>query len=286
MAEKISSAQDIVERLSASYRVNTQKALSEKLDVPSNNVSAWVQRNSVPGNAIVKCVLDTGADIHWLVSGEFANASFEVDDNSPKGKQLYDLMQLSGGKPLVRRVLDAYGFRTQKELSDHLNISSGTISTWIRREFFPGDVVICCALDTGVSLEWLATGNHKPASSQPSAYAVDDSLLKIKRKLLIAGQLESASDITLDRAFIPADASEDKLCYVSSGKSAWLVVMENIDVSNGMFLLDIDGALDVYKVSRRPGNKILVSGRDNDFECAVSDVKAVGIVVSVINQMI
>lgn len=45
-----------------------------------------------------------------------------------------------------------------KELGDLLGISSGTISTWVRRDFFPGDVVVTCALDTGVSLEWLATG--------------------------------------------------------------------------------------------------------------------------------
>lgn len=243
-------------------------------------------RNSVPGNAIVKCVVDTGADIHWLVNGEFANASFEIDNNSPKGKQLYELIQLSGGRPLFRRVLDAYGFRTQKELSHHLNIPSGTISTWIRREFSPGDVVIFCSLDTGVSLEWFATGNHKPAASQPLANVANDSVRRIKRKLLVAGQLEGDADITLDRAFIHAGVSEEKLCYVSYGKSAWLVLMENIEVSNGMLLLDIDGALDFYTVSRCPGNKILVFGRDNDFECAVSDVKAVGVVVSIINQMI
>lgn len=54
--------------------------------------------------------------------------------------------------------LDAYGFTMQKQLGDLHELSSGTISTWVRRNFFPGDVVVACALDTGVSLRWLATG--------------------------------------------------------------------------------------------------------------------------------
>ena len=58
----------------------------------------------------------------------------------------------------MRRILFAYGCTMQKDLGDLLGISSGTISTWVRRDFFPGDVVVACALDTGVSLAWLATG--------------------------------------------------------------------------------------------------------------------------------
>lgn len=72
----------------------------------------------------------------------------------------------NGGKTVLRRILDAYGFNMQKELGDLLGISSGTISTWVRRDFFPGDVVVTCALDTGVSLEWLATGKGQMRDSK------------------------------------------------------------------------------------------------------------------------
>ncbi|WME30272.1 helix-turn-helix domain-containing protein [Klebsiella pneumoniae] len=41
------------------------------------------------------------------------------------------------GKIVLRRILDAYGFKLQKELGDHLNIPSGTMSAWVRREHFP-----------------------------------------------------------------------------------------------------------------------------------------------------
>lgn len=59
------------------------------------------------------------------------------------------LDELEGGKAVLQRILDAYGFTMQKQLGDLHELSSGTISTWVRRNFFPGDVVVACALDTG-----------------------------------------------------------------------------------------------------------------------------------------
>lgn len=65
------------------------------------------------------------------------------------------LDELEGGKAVLTRMLQAYGFSMQKELGDLYGLSSGTISTWVRRDIL-GDVVVACALDTGVSLRWLA----------------------------------------------------------------------------------------------------------------------------------
>ncbi|WP_338326720.1 helix-turn-helix transcriptional regulator [Pectobacterium brasiliense] len=106
-----------------------------------------------------------------------------------KGKSLYDQILASGGKAVLRRMLDAYWFSTQKELGDLLGISTATISTWIRRNFFPGDVVIACALDIGVSLEWLATGRGITSSGQGLAVDAPETVT-IAKKRLLAGKLE------------------------------------------------------------------------------------------------
>ena len=158
-------ASEILDRLSSAYGVNSQKALAEALGVPAANVSNWLQRNSVPGGAFVKCSLDTDADLRWLSTGEFENSNNQISKRSLKGKELYDQILNSGGKAVLQRILQAYGFKTQKELSDLLGIPTGTISTWIRRDFFPGDVVVTCALDTGVSLEWLCLGDNSAKKS-------------------------------------------------------------------------------------------------------------------------
>lgn len=120
------SALEIVERLCSASGVTTQKALAECLGVPAANVSNWVQRDSVPGSAFVKCALDTDSNLNWLTTGKFANASFGEVIYSLRGAALYNEITSNGGKPILRRIIDAYGFTLQKQLCDLLGISSGT----------------------------------------------------------------------------------------------------------------------------------------------------------------
>jgi len=53
------------------------------------------------------------------------------------------------------------------------------------------------------------------------------------------------------------------------------------ELSNGSWLLDIDGTLDVYAVSRCPRNKLCVIGQDCEFECSTNEVIARGLVVDI-----
>lgn len=267
------NTQDVIERISSAYGVSTQKALAEVLGVPSNSVSTWVQRNSFPGKAIIQCSLDTGADLNWLLTGQIANLNLQ--DSSPlKGKALYDEILASGGKPVLRRILDAYGFTMQKELGDLLDISSGTISTWVRRDFFPGDVVVTCALDTGVSLEWLATGKGKMRESNEAGFS---DISTIKKSRLESGELKDAGAWHPDPSMIPSDSEE--MIFVEGVGASWLVDRSASNISNGRWLIDIDGALDVFDVIRLPGGKVRLSNKSAEFECNISDIKPAGSVV-------
>ncbi|MEI7184282.1 phage repressor protein CI [Pectobacterium carotovorum] len=285
MISEKGSTSEILERLFSSYGVTSQKELAERLGIAPNNISGWTKRGSVSGNAIIKCALDTGADLHWLVTGEFENSHLQIDSETLKGKPLYDQILASGGKAVLRRMMDAYGFRTQKELGDLLGISTATISTWIRRNFFPGDVVIACALDTGVSLEWLATGKGKATTVQGVDGHAPETIT-IDKKRLLAGKLEEDGFCAIDASFLPEGITQEKLCYIRSGKDAWLVEMGEGEISNGTWLLDIDGTLDVYSVSRRPGSKLIVSGRDGEFDCTVGEVVVKGIVTIIFKTAI
>lgn len=288
MSESKPNASEVLDRLSSSYGVSTQKELAVCLEISPGNVSAWVQRGSVPGNAIIKCALDTGADLKWLVTGLFANANCKNTNVSKNaragsGKTLLKKMLSAGGKSVLKRILDAYGFTTQKELSEYLEISTGTISTWVRREYFPGDVVITCALDTGASLEWLATGEMNAESQEVS---VNSGVSTIPKKLLLAGKLDDDGFCYIDESFVPDGVNFDNLAYVRGGKSSWLIDMGVNDLSNGCWLLDIDGTLDVYSISKRPGNKLLVIGQDGEFECLTNEVTAKALVVIIFRTSI
>lgn len=276
MSEENLNAQAIVERISAAYGVSSQKALADALDVPANNISSWLQRESIPYKAIVKCALDTGMDLHWIVSGEFANAKH--DGEKPlQGKSLYDEMMATGGRPVLRRILDAYGFHMQKELGDLLDISSGTISTWVRRDFFPGDVVVACALDTGVSLRWLATGKGEMFEGR-APVAENPQVLMIPAFRHESGELKEEGEWALDNALAPA--SKDDLIFVQGLNSAWLVDRSvSQKISNGRWFVTIDDTIDVFDVLRLPGGKIRLTNAAADFECHVSEITPFGRVV-------
>lgn len=265
-------ATDVLDRILSSYGFSMQKQLAEYLGIASSNVAGWIARNQIPGNVIVQCGMDTGADVNWIVTGELAKANFSAPVSIANGKALYDEIMSNGGKPILRRIMDAYGFSLQKQLCDLLQISSGTVSTWIRRDYFPGDVVVTCALDTGVSLQWLATGK----GGQVSATEIH-SQNTIPKKNLNSGVLEDAGDWCADLAFIPNNLNIPT--FVTSNAGSWLVDLGVKGISNGRWLLGIDDKYDVYDIALLPGKKISVSSKSSNFTCAADEVTTAGKVV-------
>ncbi|WP_440482826.1 phage repressor protein CI [Serratia marcescens] len=268
-------ASEVLERILSSYGFKMQKELSDKLGIAKSNVGSWLQRGQVPGNVIVQCALDTGADVEWLITGELANSNFEVGKSLVSGKALYEQIQASGGKPVLRRMLDAYGFRTQKELGDFLDISTATISTWVRREYFPGDAVVTCALDTGVSLLWLSTGQGSPGN--PDSVSYETTFLTLNRWSISSGALNKDGSWICDPTFV--SSSDKNIGYVEKDSAAWLVDFDSNMLGNGMWLLNIDGVHDIYSIARIPGNRVKVSDLSSSFECSVDDVVCVGKII-------
>lgn len=279
MIDETQNAEEVLERLYASYNVSSQKALAEAMKIHPGNVSNWVQRNSVPSSAVLTCALETGADLQWLLTGELKNLSFDVVKDRLKGlsgKSLYDEVLAAGGKPILRRMLDAYGFELQKDLGDRFNLSSGTISSWVRRNFFPGDIVVACALETGVSLRWLVTGQGDMKGEGGFLLPTNDNVCDVPKFQLLSGELKSVGSWTCDKSFIPVSVSSPAL--VDGAKHSWVIDRNTKTISNGRWFVDIDGAIDVCDIARLPGNKLKVNSSSAQFECDVNDVKPVGLV--------
>ena len=97
-----------------------------------------------------------------------------------------------GGKAAIDCILEAYGYTTKQTLCDKLGISSSTLANRYLRDTFPADYVIQCALETGVALEWLVTGEGSkiPSASSPKhleklpAYTLSNGVL-VKMALLL-----------------------------------------------------------------------------------------------------
>ncbi|ALV92030.1 MULTISPECIES: phage repressor protein CI [Pantoea] len=278
MIEEKGGSTQILERLMSSYGVNTQKDLAAALGIPANNISGWTQRDSVPGNAIIKCALDTGAELRWLVSGELAKASFIRGADALIGKVLYDEITSSGGKPVLRRIMDAYGFTLQKQLCERLGISSGTVSTWVRRNYFPGDVVVTCALETGASLQWLATGKENQKKSLDNEHNVTS----IPKKNLNDGVLIDTGFWSVDLSIISNVIKTPIL--ISSNTDLWIIDGSVNELSNGLWLLGVDDKYDIYKVALLPGKKISVNSGGDSFVCMDNEVYGYGKVAVTIGK--
>lgn len=275
----------VIERLLISYGVRNRQAYSEITKVPLSTISNWVKSGKVPGDYLIQCTLDTGADLKWLMEGtELTNVRFEPGNYPMQGIRLMEAMQNSGGKEILQRIMQAYGFTMQKELGDHLGIPSGTMSAWVRREHFPGDVVIVCALDTGASLYWLATGNGGLYESNVTAPTEQTSLITIKKYRLENGELKKFGNWLADPSMIPDN--QDGLMFVEGMGKSWLVDISVENIANGRWLISIDGAKDVFNVIRMPGNKVRLTNDSADFECSLSDITPSGRVIFTLEKHI
>lgn len=260
---------EVLERMLSAYGYSMQKELAEHLGIAKSNVAGWVQRGQVPGNAIIQCVLDTGADLKWLITGKLEKASFPYPEPIVIGKTHYEEVIANGGKPVLRRILDAYGFTMQKQLCDLLGISSGTVSTWLRRNYFPGDIVVTCALDTNVSLKWLATGRGELSRQET---ALQNNMMP--KKILSAGILENAGDWSCELSFLPRKPIAP--IFISSNEGCWVIDTALASISNGLWLLGVDEKYDIYEVALLPGRKIKVNNKFSSFICEIDEVKVSG----------
>lgn len=90
----------------------------------------------------------------------------------------------TGGAAVLDRVLQAYGFKTKLMMANHLNISSASLVQRYKRDQFPSDIVVRCMAETGVSLQWLATGEGEFSPNEPNQKETvlsDETLEKLER---------------------------------------------------------------------------------------------------------
>ncbi|WP_263054254.1 helix-turn-helix domain-containing protein [[Curtobacterium] plantarum] len=286
--ELLTNVSEILERILSSYGVKSRQEYAALTKTPVGTIQNWVARGKLPGDYLVQCVFDTGVDLQWLVSGNVANATSKNSiDYHLKGKDLLTAMQNSGGKVVLRRLMDAYGFTMQKQIGDHLNIPSATISAWLRREHFPGEAVIACALDTGVSLYWLATGNgsmyeERTSHSVETSNSTTEEFRRLTKFDIHTGQLIEAGSWICDPSFISPSVKDAALLF--KGANQWCVSLETKAVGNGRWVIDLDGIVDVYDVSRLPGNRLNVRNESTQFECHADDIECVGMVLITLNK--
>lgn len=64
------NCRDVINRTLLAYKVKTVKALSLKWGITPSVIASRIQRNSMPADIVLRCVMDTGANPQWLCTGE------------------------------------------------------------------------------------------------------------------------------------------------------------------------------------------------------------------------
>jgi phage repressor protein C with HTH and peptisase S24 domain len=201
----------------------------------------------------------------------------------------------TGGREAIERLLKAYGFSTKQALADHLKISKSTMANRNLRDSFPAEWVIQCALETGVSLLWLATGQGEMFTSEDrEKIPVNESNVtlrplskivapSIKQAELKNGELNNEGEVLLDSSLL--DSEPGNSLFIKTSTDCFVVDISVKQVSNGYWLVDIDGVKSIVKIARIPGNRIVVHQDDSSFECSVDDVEVVGRAIKVIKSI-
>ena len=201
----------------------------------------------------------------------------------------------SGGRDAINRLIKAYNFSSRQQLCEHLSVSKSTMANRYLRDSFPAEWVIQCALETGISLLWLATGqgdmytrnsdekipkNETFVTVRPLSKIVAPSIKHVELK---NGELQSDDEILLDSRLLDGDSSNS--LFVKTATESFVVDTSVKQISNGYWLVDIDGVKSIVKIARVPGNKIVVHQDEASYECSVDDVEAIGRAVKVIKSL-
>lgn len=181
----------------------------------------------------------------------------------------------SGGRQAIERLVEAYGFSTRQALADHLKVSKSTLATRYMRDIFPSDWVITCALETGASLEWLTTGD----GSKFEHYKSD--IITLEKKKIIDGNLFPAGNVFFDKVILPTNFS--KAVIIEDSSILYVVEENDLELHDGMWLVNMDGLYSVRHVARIAGNKIRISNDTLSFDCDKDAIQLAGSIIKTIS---
>ncbi|CNI01213.1 CI repressor [Yersinia aldovae] len=178
------------------------------------------------------------------------------------------------GAAVLDRIIAAYGFSSKIMLAQHFDIAASSLSSRYKRGGFPADFAVMCMAETGVTLEWLATGEGK---------MFDDSqtdIFKIRKEKLIDGRIYEAGYLMFDKTFfLPGQPPLKEPRVVLDGETQYIVDCIFSEVYDGKWLVDIEGKVSIRDLTLIPIRRVRVSGVGMAFDCELEDIKVLGRIV-------
>ena len=178
---------------------------------------------------------------------------------------------------VLDRICEAYGFSQKIQLANHFDIASSSLSNRYTRGAISYDFAAHCSLETGASLRWLLTGEGE-------AFTCNETLATkgIETFTLSEEKLKSDEFLTISPQFFTKPLT-DGMVIRSEGKIYF--ADKQASLSDGLWLVDIDGAISIRELTKLPGRKLHVAGGRVPFECGFDDIKTLGRVIGVYSEV-
>lgn len=169
-----------------------------------------------------------------------------------------------GGSGAIERMVEAYGFKTRQALCDHLGISKSTLATRYMRDSLPAEWGIQCALETGISLEWLMKGHGIKESSQNVNH------MNIELSRLEDADLRSVGWKLFDPTMFSKALVNPIL--VKGKENLFLCDKSNSDIRDRLWLIEIDQPVSLKEITILPNQQVQVHSSNGAFECAIEEL--------------
>jgi hypothetical protein len=177
---------------------------------------------------------------------------------------------------VLDRICEAYGFTQKIQLARHFEIASSSLANRYSRDSISYDFIVHCALETGASIAWLLTGNGSPFE----ASGVDDRQ-KIETFTLSEESLVSTGTVTISGKFFSKPFARP-IGVQTEGKLYF--IEQDASLADGVWLVDIEGAISIRELTKLPGRKLHVAGGKVVFECGIDEIKTLGRVTGVYSE--
>lgn len=179
---------------------------------------------------------------------------------------------------VLDRICEAYGFSQKTQLANHFDIASSSLSNRYTRGAISYDFAAHCALETGANLRWLLTGEGEAFAGKAALTASKS----VEAFTLSEETLKSDNYLSVDTQFF-SKPLVDGIAVRSEGRIHF--VDKQTSLSDGLWLVDIEGAISIRELTKLPGKKLHVAGGKVPFECGIEDIKALGRVVGIYSEV-
>lgn len=179
---------------------------------------------------------------------------------------------------VLNRICDAYGYSQKIQLARHFNIAASSLQNRYTRGTISYDFIVHCSLDTGASIHWLLTGNGSRFSGDTPKY----DILEIASFTLSEGKLLESGILSIDPKLFGKALIRPE-CVKSDGRTH--VIEQDASISDGLWLVDIEGSISIRELALLPARKLHVTGGRVPFECGIDEIKTLGRVVGIYTEV-